>query len=78
MIPLEDIIKVVFRIIESLKLEKTTKITESNHSPTTNIRKKPFTVRVVSHWNRLPSVVVDAPSLKTFKVRLSQALSNLI
>ena len=42
------------------------------------IRKKSFTVRVVRHWNRLPSVVVDAPSLKTFKVRLSQALSNLI
>ena len=43
-----------------------------------DIRKKSFTVRVVRHWNRLPSVVVDAPSLKTFKARLYQALGNLI
>ena len=41
-------------------------------------RKKSFTVRVVRHWNRLPKGVVDAPSLKTFKSRLDQALSNLI
>jgi len=27
--------------------------------------------------NRLPSVVVDAPSLETFKVRLDKALGNL-
>jgi len=30
------------------------------------------------HWNRLPSEVVDAPSLETLKVRLDRALSNLI
>ncbi len=35
-------------------------------------------MRVVRHWNRLPSDVVDAPSLETFKVRLDQALGNLI
>jgi len=39
---------------------------------------KPFTVRIVRHWNRLPSNVVDALSLKTFKVQLDQALDNLI
>ncbi|KFV22404.1 hypothetical protein N340_05912, partial [Tauraco erythrolophus] len=41
-------------------------------------RKKFFTMRVVKHWNRLPRDMVDASSLKTFKVRLDGALSNLI
>ncbi|KFV53814.1 hypothetical protein N341_11641, partial [Tyto alba] len=45
---------------------------------TLHIRKKFFTVRVVKHWNRLPTEVVDAPSLEAFKVRLGGALSNLI
>jgi len=35
-------------------------------------------VRVVRHWHRLPTDVVDAPSLETFKARLDQALGNLI
>ena len=35
-----------------------------------DIRKKVFTVRVVRHWSRLPSEVVDAPSLEAFKARL--------
>ena len=34
-------------------------------------------MRVVRHWNGLPSVVVDAPSLETFKARLDKALGNL-
>jgi len=42
------------------------------------IRKKFFTMRVVTPWHRLPRVVIDAPSLETFKVRLNGALSNLI
>ncbi|KFP46172.1 hypothetical protein N323_09029, partial [Cathartes aura] len=43
-----------------------------------DIKKKFFTVRVVRHWNRLPSEVVDAPSLEVFKARLDRALSNLV
>ena len=31
-----------------------------------DIRKKYFTVRVVRHWNKLPSDVVNALSLETF------------
>jgi len=43
-----------------------------------DIRKKFSTVRVAKHWHRLPSEVVDAPSLETFNLRLDRALSNLI
>ena len=43
-----------------------------------DIRQKFFIVRVVRHWNRLPSGLVNAPSLKAFKVRLDGALSNLV
>jgi len=43
-----------------------------------DIRKKYFVMRVVKHWHRLPREVVDAPFLETFKVRLDEALSNLI
>ena len=43
-----------------------------------DIRKKFFTQRVVSHWNRLPKEVVDAPSLEAFKIRLVAALSSLV
>jgi len=42
------------------------------------IRKKHSTARVVRHWHRLPTEVVDAPSLETFKAMLKGALSNLI
>ena len=43
-----------------------------------DIRKKFFTVRVVRHWNRLPREVIDAISLETFRIKLDQALNNLI
>jgi len=33
---------------------------------------------MVRHWNRLPSDLVDALSLETFKVRMDKALGNLI
>jgi len=43
-----------------------------------DIRKISFTVRVARHWNRLPTDAVDTPSLETFKLKLDQALDNLI
>ena len=43
-----------------------------------DIRKKFFTQRVVTHWNRLPKEVVDAPSLEAFKARLDVALGSLL
>ena len=43
-----------------------------------DVRKKFFTVRVVRHWNRLPSDAVNALTLEAFKDRLDGALSNLV
>ena len=43
-----------------------------------DIRRKFFTQRVVSHWNRLPKEVVDALSLEAFKARLDVALGNMV
>ena len=43
-----------------------------------DIRRKFFTPRVVTHWNRLPREVVDAPSLEAFKARLDVALGSLV
>jgi len=43
-----------------------------------DIRRKFFTQRVVMHWNRLPKVVVDAPSLEAFKARLEGALGSRV
>jgi len=52
------------------------KLEESRFS--LDIRKKLFTVKLVSHCNRLPREVVDAPSLEVFKIRRDGALSNLV
>ena len=43
-----------------------------------DIRRKFFTQRVVTQWNRLPKEVVDAPSLEAFKARLDVALGSLV
>ena len=32
----------------------------------------------MTHWNRLPKEVVDAPSLEAFKARLVVALGSLV
>jgi len=39
-----------------------------------DIRRKFFTQRVVTHWNRLLKGVVDAPTLEACKARLDGAL----
>lgn len=43
-----------------------------------NMRQNFFTVRVTEHWNRLPSGVVEPPSLETFKTHLDTFLCELI
>ena len=43
-----------------------------------DIRRKFFTQRVVTHWNRLPKEAVDAPPLEAFKARLDVALDSLV
>jgi len=40
--------------------------------------RKMFFIRAVRHRHRLPREVVDAPSLEAFKIRLDEALSNLV
>ena len=37
-----------------------------------------FTQGVVTHWNRLPREVVDAPPVEEFKARLDVALGSLV
>ena len=44
--------------------------------PHKDIRKYNFTYRVVSLWNSLPSHVVNAPTLNTFKNRLDRIWAN--
>ncbi|KFV77929.1 hypothetical protein N308_11540, partial [Struthio camelus australis] len=43
-----------------------------------NLRKNFFTVRVTEHWTRLPSKVVESPSLEIFKSRLDVILGNML
>ena len=43
-----------------------------------DIRRKFFTQQVVTHWNKLPKEVVNAPSLEAFKARLNVSLGSLV
>ena len=43
-----------------------------------DIRKRFFTERVVTHWNRLPRDLVTAPNLSEFKKQLDCALSHMV
>ena len=44
----------------------------------TNMRKNFFIVRVMEHCNRLPTEVVESPSLEIFKSCLDAYLCNLL
>ena len=43
-----------------------------------DIRKNFFTERVVRHWNRLPRVAAELPSLEVFKKHVDKALRNMV
>jgi len=43
-----------------------------------DIRKKTFTERVVKLWNRLPSAVVESPSLEVFKKHVDTEVQDMV
>ena len=44
----------------------------------TNVCNNFFMVRVTEHWNRLPRVVVESPSLEIFKTCLDAELCDVV
>lgn len=45
--------------------------------PSFDIWNKFIRIRVVLHWNRFPGEAMDFPSLKSVRMELTKALSNL-
>jgi len=43
-----------------------------------DIRKNIFTERVVKHWNRLPRVAVESPSLEVLKKQEDMAIQDKV
>lgn len=43
-----------------------------------NARKNIFTTRVIKHWNKLPSEIVESLSLEVFKTQLDKIPSHLL
>ena len=43
-----------------------------------DIRRKFFTQRVVTHWNKLPKEVVNVPTLEAFKAMVEVTLGSLV
>ena len=43
-----------------------------------DIRRRFFTQRVVTHWNRFPKEVLDILPLDAFKARLDMSLGSLV
>ena len=44
----------------------------------TDLRSRSFSIRVINPWNSLPEDVVSAPSLPSFKARLTKSISSLL
>ena len=42
----------------------------------TSVRQHFFSERIINEWNALPSAVVDAPSVASFKERLKRSLPD--
>lgn len=49
----------------------------TNESSEGRSRKNSVTLRVVSHWNRMPREMMKLPSLEGFKRRVDLALGNI-